>query len=384
MVNLPIVNVPSLQLNQPISKAITFFLEKYDVIMILDETNRFEGMIRVHDVVGKGISTTTLCKSIMRKDIPRLQIGELDDITPLEIGEMMIDGATRYIPVLNAQMRLKGAIKDLDLLYLLPKSNQIMQAPVKDAANWQITTISSIDSIGQAIAKIREYGFSKIPVLNNEGEIEGLINNRSLLRPYPERRSTAGDIGGDRDKDWHLLPLADFIQDAIFVPENALLGEVLDEFVNKSTNMLILGKKGSYGILTPLDIIQFTLNQRKKTGFNVFVQQAPDNDIKDHTVRKGLSILKREEKWLGSNCNLHIRFKRNLSQSKRGQFSVSASTKLISDRGFTFNSEGTEFGAEKAVNTALDNLSRIISETKKKKLAKRDQSPSWRKLIDTE
>ena len=380
--NIPIAGIPSLNISQPISKAITLFLEKSDVVFIVDDKNRFEGMIRVHDVVGKGINPAALCKSIMSKNIPTVLQEELTEISPLEIGEMMIDGATRFIPILDSNLRVQGAIKDIDLLPFLYKTNQYEGILVKDATNWDITTLLITDNIGTAVAKMREFGYSKIPILNKEGKIEGIINNRSLLRPYPERRATSGDLGGERDKDWHLLPISDFIQTAEYISKDTSIKDTLDKFISENKNFFILIHKDTFGIITPLDIIQYFSRLKKGTKFNIFIQQAPDDDIKEHTIRKSLAILEREESWLGDNCNLHIRFKRNLSQSKRGQFSITASIKLRSEKGLSFNTEATNFGAEKTVNSALDNLARIISESKKKKLNQRDRSPGRRKFID--
>ncbi|MCK4847629.1 MAG: hypothetical protein KAT16_01250, partial [Candidatus Heimdallarchaeota archaeon] len=114
------------------------------------------------------------------------------------------------------------------------------------------------------------------------------------------------------------------------------------------------------------------------------VMQAPDDSIKSHAIRKGNSIMKRNKSWLGSQCDMVVRFKRNLSQSKRGQFSITAVIRLNSSSGKKYNSESTNFGAEKAVNQALDNLSRIISDDRKKVLTKRDKAKSIRKSSEYE
>ena len=239
-IDIPITSVPTIHRTQPISKAITFFLENFDVVMVLDDKNRFEGMIRVHDVVGKGTNPSTLSKSIMNKSIPTLLQEDFIDTSALEIGEMMIDGATRYIPVLDSHLRPKGAVKDINLLSLLSEIVEYESFQAREAANWEITTLSLTDTIGNAIAKIREFGFSKIPILSDEGKIEGIINNRSLLRSFPERRATFGDLGGDRDKDWHLLPIIDFIQSIDCIPGDTLLSETVNAFISENTNFIIL------------------------------------------------------------------------------------------------------------------------------------------------
>ncbi|MHA1513059.1 MAG: hypothetical protein ACTSRJ_03230, partial [Candidatus Hodarchaeales archaeon] len=154
----------------------------------------------------------------------------------------------------------------------------------------------------------------------------------------------------------------------------------IDRFiVQEISSFFIQGDNEEYGIITPLDIIRLATTESYTEESEIVVMQAPDDSIKSHVIRKGNSIIKRNKTWLGSQCDLNVRFKRNLSQSKRGQFSITVTIRLNSRSGKKYNSESTDFGAEKTVNKALDNLSRIISDDRKKVLAKRDQAKSFRK-----
>jgi predicted transcriptional regulator len=299
---------------------------------------------------------------------------------------MMIIGGTRYIPILDKYSKLIGAIKDLDVLSELFSefSDSEVSVKIHDIVNWDLIILNENDSVGNAIAKIREYGISRIPVLNSDQELEGLVVNRALLKSHVERRATKGDVEGSREKDWHLIPVKDFLSPVDFISVETLLSDVVKNLIKANQYFVIIKKDQEYGIITPLDIINFLLKQRERTGFNVVVNQAPDDNIRDHAIRKGLSIMQREQRWLGANCSMNVRFKRHLSQSKRGQFSMSASIRISSGKGLTYQTESTNFGAEKAVNDALDKLSRIISEAKKKNLGRRDKSLTIRKIFETE
>ncbi|MHA1969323.1 MAG: CBS domain-containing protein, partial [Candidatus Hodarchaeales archaeon] len=279
-----------------------------------------------------------------------------------------------------------GAIKDLDVLSELFSEFSDPEVPVKihEVVNWDLIVLNENDSVGNAIAKIREYGISRIPVLNSDKELEGLIVNRSLLKSHVERRATKGDIEGSREKEWHLLPIKDFLSPVDVISVETSLSNVVKILIKTNQYFVIIQKEQEYGIITPLDIIHFLLKQRETTGFNVVVNQAPDDNIRDHAIRKGLSIMQREQRWLGANCSMNVRFKRHLSQSKRGQFSMSASIRISSRKGLIYQTESTNFGGEKAVNDALDKLSRIISDAKRKNLGQRDQSLTIRKMFETE
>lgn len=377
-----IEEIAVLNKDQQVAKAISYFQEGHDLVIIVDTTSRYEGIIRTHDVVGKGVNLSALCKKFMNRNVPTILIDEIED--PDTIAEMMIIGGTRYIPVLDKNSRVKGAIKDLNVLKELysEASETDFPADIKEVVNWDLVVLQEYDSVGSAIAKIREYGISRIPVLNSTHELEGLVVNRSLLKSHVERRATKGDFEGSREKNWHLLPVKDILAPSEFISVETPLKVVVERLINSNQYSLIIKSNQEYGIITPLDIIQFFLRLREKSGFNVVVLQAPDDDIRNHAIRKGLSIMQREQRWLGANCSMNIRFKRNFSQSKRGQFSMSTSIRLTSGKGFVYQAGSTKFGAEKAVNDTLDKLSRIISNAKKKNLGRRDRSPTVRKMAD--
>ena len=251
---------------------------------------------------------------------------------------------------------------------------------IYDAVNWNLVSLNEDDSVGNALSSLRSHGFSRIPVFGASGEIIGIIRDRSFLKTQRERRATVGDITGDRDKDWHLLPVKDFLQPTEIIAKKILILNIIDRFIDQEiSSFFIQGDNDEYGIITPLDIIRLVTTESYPEEYDIVVMQAPDDSIKSHVIRKGNSIIKRNKTWLGSQCELNVRFKRNLSQSKRGQFSITVTIRLNSRSGKKYNSESTDFGAEKAVNQALDNLSRIISDERKKVLAKRDQAKSLRK-----
>ena len=370
---------PVLTQEETVSKAMGLLQEGNDIIIIVDDAQKYLGLIRTRDIVGRGINPEALCKSYLDRSIP--PIIESSSYDPIIVGEVMIKSGSRYVPIINKYNVVKGAIKDFKILKGL--QNSLKDQPhleIYDAVNWNLFFLNEDDSVGNALASFRSHGFSRIPVLGPNKEFLGIIRDRSFLKTQRERRTTVGDITGDRDKDWHLLPVKDFLQPIEILTKKNHLLDIMNSFNDQEeSSFFIRGDDGEYGIITPLDIIRLAITESSPEEYNIIVMQAPDDSIKSHVIRKGNSIVKRYKSWLGSQCDLTVRFKRNLSQSKRGQYSITVTIRLSSGSGKKYNSESTDFGAEKAVNQALDNLSRIISDDRRKVLTRRDQSKSFRK-----
>ncbi len=370
---------PVLNQEETVSKAMGLLQEGNDIIIIIDDAQKYIGLIRTRDLVGRGINPNALCKSYLDRSVS--PIIENSSYDPIIVGEMMIKSGSRYIPVISKYNVIKGAIKDFKILNELQNFfKDQSRLKTYDAVNWNLFSINEDDSVGNALASLRSHGFSRIPVFGSNREILGIIKDRSFLKTQRERRATVGDITGDRDKDWHLLPVKDFLQPTEVLTKKILILDIIDRFIDQEiSSFFIQGDDDEYGIITPLDIIRLVTTESYPEEYDIVVMQAPDDSIKSHVIRKGNSIIKRNKTWLGSQCDLNVRFKRNLSQSKRGQFSITVTVRLNSRSGKKYNSESTDFGAEKAVNQALDNLSRIISDDRKKVLTKRDQAKSFRK-----
>ena len=298
----------------------------------------------------------------------------------------MVNSNSRYIPVINKHRAIVGAFKDSHILFQILKQ---VPAPtslrINEAINWDLLVLNEDDSVGHALSKFRTHGFSRIPIIDAQKKVLGLIKDRSFLKTQLERRATLGDISGDRDKEWHLLPVKDFLLPLETIEEDSTFHEISEKFENQNKHsFFIINPSGSYGIVTPLDLIRSLVLQPTDDYFSVVVMNAPDETIKHYAIRKGLAIMKKQESWLDSRGILTIRFKRNLSQSKRGQFSMTASVRLSSSSGKYYNSESTDFGAEKSVDQALDNLSRIITNDKKRELSQRDKYRTSRRRTDYE
>ena len=114
-----------------------------------------------------------------------------------------------------------------------------------------ITAISSKSSLDDLMDLIKEKKYSKIPLHDdNVDKIKGIIYAKDIL-PY---------LIGSRPKD---IKISSFCKEALFVPENKPIDDMLDEFKQKKTQIAIVVDEwgGTAGLVTVEDIVEEVLGE---------------------------------------------------------------------------------------------------------------------------
>ena len=109
-----------------------------------------------------------------------------------------------------------------------------------------ISSISSGASIDDLMDLIKEKKYSKIPMYDESiDKIKGIIYAKDVL-PYL--------IGSRPEK----INISDFCKDALFIPENKPIDDMLEEFRSKKTQIAIIVDEwgGTAGLVTVEDIVE--------------------------------------------------------------------------------------------------------------------------------
>ena len=168
-------------------------------------------------------STSFLDKRIARSNhaISRSELSNAIDITAGETTPM------------EEKKILKGIVKFGDI-----EVKEIMRSRVDVVA---LDFEASFDDVLRAIV---ESGFSRIPVYKESFDnIQGILYVKDLLSHLDERSTY----------NWHTL-----LRDAIFVPENKKINDLLQEFQEKKIHMAIVVDEygGTSGIITLEDVLE--------------------------------------------------------------------------------------------------------------------------------
>lgn len=114
-----------------------------------------------------------------------------------------------------------------------------------------IASIKSNTSIDDLMDLIKEKKYSKIPMYEeNIDKIKGIIYAKDIL-PYL--------IGSRPEK----INISDFCKDALFIPENKPIDDMLEEFRDKKTQIAIVVDEwgGTAGLVTVEDIVEEVLGE---------------------------------------------------------------------------------------------------------------------------
>lgn len=371
----------------PISKIIpeiqTFDKNKSGMVCLTDLNEKFEGTIRPKDLLGKMIQLSTPARSFLFRNIPTIMIDNMNDLDSL--CDLFQQADIHDLPVLDKYNKILGVVQEIPLLNeILEKNSSFSEFLIRDIIQKRAPLyLNPNDTLGTAIALFRDNNVNQIPVYENKiNEISGIVDIRDVLKSHLSYSTKKGDIVGDREKDWRSFLVTEIMRTAKFISIDSTINIAVKLMDEENSTTLVVDNKGNYIILTTTDIIRYYLLSQEIGGFNVNVTNAPDDNIKDHAIRKALGIMNSYKGWLGENCTTKIRFKRNMSQSKGGQFSTKTMIRVTSGRGHIYSVESTDFGAEKSVNDALDKISRVISDEKQRSVDIRDQKSTIRYLSD--
>lgn len=117
---------------------------------------------------------------------------------------------TRVNSILVSKKRkLYGIITARDILWaIIKKSNQnIKDIKVTDIATRKVAVVKPSADISQALQKMRQYGFRRLPVLS-KNELVGMVTLKDILKVDPSLYSQLGDLADIREEAEKLKKLA--------------------------------------------------------------------------------------------------------------------------------------------------------------------------------
>ncbi|MBU2615801.1 MAG: CBS domain-containing protein [Nanoarchaeota archaeon] len=103
--------------------------------------------------------------------------------------------------IITDNKKLAGFISGQDILWALIKSSRTDLSEIKavDISPKKIITIKSSATLQQALEKIKQSKFYRLPVVHN-GEVVGMITIKDILGFYPEAYSELGELDFIREE----------------------------------------------------------------------------------------------------------------------------------------------------------------------------------------
>jgi len=168
----------------------------------------------------------------------------------------MVNYGAGILPVLNRENRVVGILTEHDLVKYLAGVVSL-GLKVRDVMSSPVVTVGENATLKEAMETMVKYGFRRLPVVNDEGVVEGIITAVDIVRKFGTHelieRSTGGDI-----RDILVIPVTEImVHDVAVAREDDDLASAVNTMLTRNiSSVLVIDDEGVLkGIVTERDVL---------------------------------------------------------------------------------------------------------------------------------
>ncbi|MCD2200302.1 CBS domain-containing protein [Halobacterium sp. KA-4] len=344
---------------QRLGKARSIFEEENPKGIIVTEAGQYEGVLTERKLLGSHIEDDTRISGLT---MPAPKIDRTEDIR--DTARMLVEGGTKIAPVFEAG-ELWGIITEDAILEAVLDSLDALT--VGQIFSENVITIEEDDNMGTAINRLREHGISRLPVVDEDGFLTGVVTVHDVV-DFVVRdisKTTRGDRSGEVERMLDLpvydvmsspvetVSVEDSVQDAV---ETMLDNDYSGLVVTPADDDRVVG-----GVLTKTDVLR-ALSYTEEDRMDV---QITNIELLDALSRQEIQERIQEVANKYSDMNVHhahVRLHKH-KEKLRGTPLIMCQLRLRTNKG-QMAGTGEGYGADNAFYMALDLLERNVLEHK--------------------
>ena len=228
--------------------------EKVSQVPVVDSQRKYLGMIFAKQLISSSAQPGSKLKSFV------VNTSTASPDTDVEkAAQLIIGSGNRALPVVE-KGRLVGIVSETDLI----QTADFGHATVDEVMAGAIV-IEENASIADAMAKMRRYNISRLPVISEQGLIRGVVNILDIGKVVAvtprERTSQSAGISGSTS-NLREVKVKDLMRKAITAERGTRLNETSDAF-KRNEELVIVGEGRPMGIVTPKDALELILPKKK-------------------------------------------------------------------------------------------------------------------------
>jgi predicted transcriptional regulator/ribosome-associated translation inhibitor RaiA len=351
------VEVPT---GQRLAKVRSIFERENPKGIIVTEDGEYVGVVTERQLLQSHIQDEAKVGALA-KSAPR--VGRDEDLR--EVARMLVEGGVKVAPVfeagelwgiVTADAILEAVLENLDVL-------TVEQIHTED-----VITVAEDTRIGQAINLLRENGVSRLPVLDDQGHLGGIVTTHDIVDVAVRDmdKTTRGDRAGDIERVLD-IPVYDVMNSPVATTHR---GESVRDAVarmleNDYSGLVVTpdadDDRTVSGILTKTDVLRaLTFTEEEYMDVQITNVELLDTLAREEIRR---SIEEVAEKYQRMNVeHAHVRLHKH-KEKLRGTPLIYCQIRLRTNQGQVGGS-GEGYGAESAFRVALDRLERNVLEMK--------------------
>ncbi|WP_226023278.1 CBS domain-containing protein [Halomicrobium salinisoli] len=327
--------------------------------IIITEDGEYAGVVTEKQLVQSHIADDAKAGAMMRS---APQVGRHDDVR--EVARVLVEGGVKVAPVFEGDSLWGIVSGDAILRAVLENLDAIT---IGDIYTEDVVTITEDTDLGQAINLLREHGISRLPVLDDESDLSGMVTTHDIVEVAVRdmQRNTTGDRAGERDRILD-LPVYDVMNSPV---ETTTLDESVRDavermFENDFAGLVVTPEDDDStvaGVVTKTDVLRaLTFTQDEAMDVQITNISLLDTISRQDVRERIAGVAQKYEDMQVRHA--HVRFHEH-REKLRGTPLIQCQIRLRTTKGQAAGS-GEGYGAESAFGVALDKLQRNVLEIK--------------------
>ena len=342
-----------------LGKVRSIFEDKNPKGIIVTEAGQYEGVITERQLIGSHIEDDTRVAALT-KAAPK--VDRTEDIR--DTARMLVEGGTKIAPVFEAG-DLWGIVTEDAILESVLENLDVLTVGQIYSAN--VVTIEEDDSMGTVINRLREHDISRLPVLDEDGFLTGVVTVHDIV-DFVVRdisKTTRGDRSGEVERMLD-LPVYDTMSSPV---ETMTIDDGVDEAVE---NMLDNDFSGVVvtpadddrivdGVLTKTDVLRaLSYTEAERMDVQITNIELLDTLSREEVQERVQQVADKYGEMQIQHA--HVRLHKH-KEKLRGTPLIQAQIRLRTNKG-QMAGTGEGYGADNAFYMALDLLERNVLEEK--------------------
>ena len=346
--------------NERLGKIRSVFERENPKGIIVTDDDGYTGVITERQLLQSHIEDDAKVNVLVRSNVP--QIGRDEDVR--DVARMLVEGGTKVAPVFEGET-LWGIITEDAILEAV--LDNLMVLTIDQIYTDNVVTLREDDHLGKAINYLRENDISRLPVVNENGHLAGMVTTHDIadFAVRTMERQQTGDRSGDTDRMLD-LPVYDMMNSPVetITADETVKAAVEQMFENDYAGLVVTPEDDDTlvaGILTKTDVLR-ALTFTEERSMDV---QITNIDLLDTISRGDIqeAIAEVVDKYQDMQVHhTHVRLSEH-KERLRGTPLIHAQIRLRTNRGQVAGT-GEGYGSDTAFRVALDKLERNVLEVK--------------------
>jgi len=327
--------------------------------IVVTEDDEYTGIINERQLLQSHIKDDTKVRGLVRS---APTVNRHDDVR--EVARVLVESGAKIAPVFEGD-NLWGIVSEDAILEAVLDNLDTLD--VGDIYTEEVISVTEDEHIGRCVNLLREHGISRLPVVDEEGQLTGMVTTHDIadFAVRDMERQQKGDRSGDHDRVLD-IPAYDIMSSPVVtVRTEETVKSAVEKMLEHDYAGLVVTPSETddlvSGVITKTDVLRaLTYTEREHMDVQITNIKLLDTLSRDE-IRERIGDTAEKYQQMQVQ-HAHVRFHKH-KETLRGTPLIQCQIRLRTNRGQVAGS-GEGYGADTAFRVALDKLERNVLELK--------------------